>query len=182
MRVFDFIFAFFGLIVLSPLLMIVSIIGFLDTGSPIFRQSRVGKHQKPFNLYKFRSMKLNTASVATHLALESSVTPFGKILRISKLDELPQLVNVLMGDMSLVGPRPCLFNQEELIAARENRQVFDVLPGITGLAQVNGIDMSEPELLAEWDQKMLTDYTVVAYFKYLIMTVVGRGSGDRIRP
>ncbi|MGK0462840.1 MAG: O-antigen biosynthesis protein WbqP [Candidatus Azotimanducaceae bacterium] len=105
----------------------------------------------------------------------------GKFLRRTKLDELPQLWNVLKGEMSLVGPRPCLFNQEALIAARQDKGVLDVLPGITGLAQVNGIDMSDPERLAEWDERMLQQLTIVDYFKYLILTVVGRGSGDRVR-
>ena len=91
---------------------------------------------------------MGTASVASHLASATSITPFGNFLRKSKLDELPQLWNVLKGEMSLVGPRPCLFNQEELIAERDKRGVFEVRPGITGLAQVNTIDMSTPELLA----------------------------------
>ncbi|MFT6645552.1 MAG: O-antigen biosynthesis protein WbqP [Patiriisocius sp.] len=181
MRLFDFLFALFGLIILSPLLILLAVFAFFDTGSPIFRQVRVGKHQKPFNLYKFRSMSLDTISVATHLAQESSITRFGKFIRGSKFDELPQLVNVLRGDMSLVGPRPCLFNQEELIAARQSRLVFEVLPGITGLAQVNGVDMSDPEKLAEWDERMIKQFSIIDYFKYLIMTVVGRGFGDRIR-
>ena len=127
-------------------------------------------------------MKLDTASVATHLADGSAITRLGKFLRASKLDELPQLVNVLKGDMSLVGPRPCLFNQTELIAARQKHGVFNALPGITGLAQVNGVDMSEPERLAELDALMLKDLSLASYFKFSIMTAFGSGSGDRIRP
>jgi len=103
---------------------------------------------------------LDTGSVASHLADASSITPFGRFLRRTKLDELPQLWNVLKGEMSLVGPRPCLFNQEELIAERASRGVFDARPGITGLAQVNDIDMSTPRLLAETYQKMLGELTV----------------------
>ncbi|MEN3751898.1 sugar transferase [Mangrovibacter sp. SLW1] len=92
-------------------------------GLPVFIQERVGKHQRPFKLIKFRTMSLSTESVATHLAKRSSVTKLGAFLRKTKLDELPQLVNVLKGEMSLVGPRPCLFNQQELIAARQARGV-----------------------------------------------------------
>ena len=97
-------------------------------------------------------MPVATQSMATHLVGASSVTKLGGFLRKTKLDELPQLINVLFGQMSLVGPRPCLFNQEELISERESRGVLDVRPGITGLAQVNEIDMSTPKLLAEWDR------------------------------
>jgi O-antigen biosynthesis protein WbqP len=129
---------------------------------------------------KFRTMKNDTVSVASHLASASAITPFGRFLRRSKLDELPQLWNVLKGEMSLVGPRPCLFNQKELIAEREQRGVLKARPGITGLAQVNDIDMSTPKLLAETDAKMLTNLTVTAYFKYILMTVSGKGSGDRV--
>ena len=118
--------------------------------------------------------------MASHLASADAITPFGHFLRRTKLDELPQLWNVLKGEMSLVGPRPCLFNQEELIAERESRGVLAARPGITGLAQVNDIDMSTPELLAETDQKMLASLSVGAYFKYIVMTVAGRGAGDRV--
>src|SRR5690606_11605660 len=97
----------------------------------------------------------DTASVATHLADATAVTPLGQLLRRTKLDELPQLWNVLKGDMSLVGYRPCLFSQEELIAERATRGIFDARPGITGLAQINGIDMSTPRLLAETDAEMI---------------------------
>lgn len=181
LRFFDFVFASIGLLFLWPVFLIVAAIGYFDTGSPIFRQTRVGKNQKPFTLIKFRTMVPDTASVATHLASASSVTKLGAFLRKTKLDELPQLINVLKGEMSLVGPRPCLFNQEELIAERESRGVFDVLPGITGLAQVNEIDMSTPKLLAEWDQKMIQTLTVKQYFTYIIQTATGGGSGDRIK-
>lgn len=181
MRIFDLVIALLGLMVGAPLLLLLSIAGFLDTGSPLFRQIRVGRYQQPFTLWKFRTMRPDTVSVATHLADTTSVTRFGKFLRRSKLDELPQLWNVLRGDMSLVGPRPCLFNQEALIAERAACGVFDVRPGITGLAQVNGIDMSTPELLAKTDRLMLDELTVSAYFKYIFMTVLGKGRGDRVR-
>nr|WP_286198151.1 sugar transferase [Salinisphaera sp. G21_0] len=180
-RFFDFIFALLGLLFGSSILLIIYIIGLFDTGSPLFRQERVGRNKKPFTLVKFRTMKVDTASVASHLASSSSITPLGRFLRKSKLDELPQLWNVLKGDMSLVGPRPNLFNQEELIAARDRLGVYDVLPGITGLAQVNHIDMSTPELLAETDRQMIESLTVRGYFKYVLMTATGSGQGDRVR-
>ena len=179
-RLLDFIFALLGLIFGFPVLLVLVVIGLVDTGSPIFRQQRVGRNQKPFTLVKFRTMKKDTASVASHLASANAITPFGHFLRRTKLDELPQLWNVLKGEMSLVGPRPCLFNQEELIDERESRGVLSARPGITGLAQVNDIDMSTPRLLAETDQKMLKNLTVGAYFKYIFMTVAGKGAGDRV--
>jgi len=179
-RVFDFVFSLLGLVIGLPVLLLLTVIGLFDTGSPIFRQVRVGRHQKPFTLIKFRTMKVDTASVATHLASSASITRFGHFLRKTKLDELPQLWNVLKGEMSLVGPRPGLFNQEELTAERARRGVYAVRPGITGLAQVSEIDMSTPALLAETDQKMIQSLTVAGYFKYIFMTVAGKGAGDRI--
>lgn len=180
-RLLDIIFAFCGLVFGFPVLLILTIIGLFDTGSPIFRQVRVGRHKKPFTLVKFRTMKVDTASVASHLASASAITSFGGFLRKTKLDELPQLWNVLKGEMSLVGPRPGLFNQQELTEARDKHGVFNARPGITGLAQVNEIDMSTPELLAETDAKMLQSLTLADYFKYIFMTVAGKGSGDRVK-
>ncbi len=180
-RLLDIMFALVGLIVGLPLLVILTVIGLFDTGSPIFRQVRVGRNKKPFTLVKFRTMKKDTAHVASHLASSSAITSFGSFLRKTKLDELPQLWNVLWGDMSLVGPRPCLFNQEELISEREKYGVLAARPGITGLAQVNEIDMSTPVLLAEIDAKMLKTLSIKDYFKYILLTVVGKGSGDRVK-
>lgn len=180
LRVFDFIFSFFGLLFLWPVMLVLYIIGLFDTGSPIFKQERVGKHKRAFTLYKFRTMDVKAKSVATHLADGSQITKFGSFLRRTKLDELPQLINVLKGDMSLVGPRPNLFNQVELIEERDKRGVYNYLPGITGLAQINEIDMSTPELLAEKDAEMLAKLTVLDYFKYIIATVTGKGQGDRV--
>ena len=180
-RLLDIVFAFCGLVFGFPVLVILTVIGLFDTGSPIFRQVRVGRYKKPFTLVKFRTMRKDTASVASHLASASAITPFGSFLRKTKLDELPQLWNVLWGDMSLVGPRPGLFNQEELTIARDKKGVFNARPGITGLAQVNEIDMSTPELLAETDAKMLKSLTLGDYFKYIFMTVAGKGSGDRVK-
>lgn len=180
-RFLDILFSSLGLILGWPLLALIALLGWLDTGSPIFRQVRVGQYQRPFTLVKFRTMRPGTASVATHLARADSVTPLGRYLRRTKLDELPQLWNVLVGDMSLVGPRPCLPNQTELITARELQGVFSVRPGITGLAQVSGLDMSTPELLAQTDAQMLKAMTVRAYITYIVQTLKGKGAGDHVR-
>ena len=180
-RTIDFLAALIGLTLLWPILLVVTILGQFDTGSPIFVQTRVGKGKKPFKLIKFRTMSVETKSVASHLAANSSITKLGSILRKTKIDELPQLINVLKGEMSLVGPRPNLFNQEELIKEREAKGIYDVLPGITGLAQVENIDMSTPKLLAETDKKMIEMLTLRDYFKYILMTVTGSGSGDAVK-
>jgi len=181
-RVLDVVLSVLGLLVAAPVLLVLWVLGWMESRSPLFRQERVGRYQRPFVLVKFRTMRPDTASVATHLAEASSITRLGRFLRKTKLDELPQLWNVLKGEMSLVGPRPGLFNQEELLQERASRGVLDVRPGITGLAQIRGIDMSTPRELAEVDRQMLDALTVRAYFRYLVLTVLGRGSGDRIRP
>lgn len=180
-RLLDIIFATLGLVFGLPLLLLLFVVGLFDTGSPIFRQQRVGRQKKLFTLVKFRTMKPNTASVATHLADASAITPFGNFLRKTKLDELPQLWNVLKGEMSLVGPRPCLPSQGELVSIRQNLGVFNARPGITGLAQIQGVDMSTPQKLAEVDTQMIHTLTLGHYFTYIIKTVLGSGSGDRVR-
>jgi len=180
-RFFDISFSLLGLICGSPLLLVLMLIGLFDKGAPLFFQERVGKCQENFTLVKFRTMKPDTESVATHLADASAVTRLGGFLRRTKLDELPQLWNVLKGEMSLVGPRPCLPNQGELIQERECRGVFQVRPGITGLAQISGIDMSTPKLLAETDARMINTLNAGEYFSYIFQTVMGKGSGDRVR-
>ncbi|MDO9929814.1 sugar transferase [Glaesserella parasuis] len=180
-RILDFLFSILGLVFTFPILVIVTILGYFDTGSPIFIQEGVGKNKKPFKLIKFRTMNVNTASVASHLAGSSSITKLGRFLRKTKIDELPQLINVLKGEMSLVGPRPNLFNQKELIQEREKYSVYDVLPGITGLAQLSDIDMSTPELLAKTDSEMIKNLNLKYYFKYIVLTALGKGFGDRVK-
>ena len=180
-RTIDFLASFLGLLFLWPVLLVVTIIGFFDTGEPIFIQERVGRNKKPFKLVKFRTMSVDTKSVASHLASTASITKLGAFLRKTKIDELPQLINVLKGEMSLVGPRPNLFNQEELIIERSTKGVYDVRPGITGLAQIQNIDMSTPELLAKTDKQMIDSLNIKSYFKYILMTLVGSGSGDAVK-
>ena len=180
-RCFDVVFSAGGMLVLSPLCLTVYALIYLDNRSPLFRQQRVGQNQQPFTLVKFRSMRTDTAETPTHLADANSVTRLGGLLRRTKLDELPQLWNVFKGDMSLVGPRPCLQSQTDLIAARAARGVFQVKPGITGLAQIQDVDMSTPQELAELDAKMIETMSVYQYFRYIVLTVLGKGKGDRVK-
>lgn len=180
-RAFDLLFSISGLLILSPLLLLLMIAGWAQTSSPLFRQQRIGLHQRPFILIKFRTMPPQTISVATHLVDPSKITSFGRFLRRTKLDELPQLWNVVKGDMSLVGPRPCLSNQKELLQERERLSVFNVRPGITGLAQIKGIDMSTPKILAETDSKMIESYSLPRYFQYIFLTLFTKGKGDCIK-
>jgi len=173
-RAFDFIGAAGGLLVLWPLLLVLLIfIRLTDSGPALFSQTRVGRHGRPFTLYKFRTMRDGTAWVPTHLVDPAALTPTGRILRRFKLDELPQLVNVLRGEMSLVGPRPCLYDQVELIEARVRHGVFSVLPGITGEAQVHGITMSEVERLVEVDAKYVLNRTFWGDLKIIWKTFFG---------
>jgi len=179
-RFCDVFLSLIGLLSLSILLMLLIILGFLDTGQPFFTQRRIGREQKTFIIFKFRTMQVGTVTLPTHLNSADTVTKYGRFLRKTKLDELPQLWNVLKGDMSLVGPRPCLPSQDDLIKAREKLGVFSVRPGITGLAQISGIDMSRPRLLAKTDAEMLDGFSSAQYFKYIFLTILGKGSGDRI--
>ena len=171
-RLLDFFFSLFGIFILSPLLILLFVIGLFDNGSPLFKQTRVGKNQNPFTLIKFRTMPLGTNSAATHLVKNLKLSFFGNFLRQTKLDEIPQLWNVIMGDMSLVGPRPCLLNQTKLIKERKKRGVFKVRPGITGLAQIKGITMKTPTLLAKLDLKMIKQMSLFHYFYYIFKTVL----------
>jgi O-antigen biosynthesis protein WbqP len=181
LRLIDFALALLGLTAGLPVFFVLLLLGYLDTGSPLFWQVRVGRGELPFTLVKFRTMKPGTASVATHLADGSAITRFGSFLRKTKLDELPQLWNVMKGDMSLVGPRPCLPSQSELIEYRQELGVFKARPGVTGLAQVNAIDMSTPKLLAQTDAQMLQTLSLKTYWTYIVLTVLGKGSGDRVK-
>jgi len=172
LRFLDIFFATIGLILSIPFFFLLTLISWVNKVSPLFYQQRMGKKLKPFILVKFRSMRPNTPSVATHLSDESAVLPFGSFLRKSKIDELPQLWNVLRGDMSLVGPRPCLLNQKRLVSERKKRGVFRIRPGITGLAQVTGVTMASPKLLAKTDLKMIKQMNLFYYFYYILMTLL----------
>ena len=153
MRIFDIIFSIFGLITLAPIFGIITLILFFDSGSPIFSQKRIGKNESIFKVYKFRTMVPGTVNCGTHLVDPNSITLLGNMLRRTKLDELPQLWNILKGEMSFVGPRPCLLNQHEVIEERQKLGIFNARPGLTGLAQINHIDMSNPKKLSLTDKK-----------------------------
>ena len=171
-RLLDIVFSFICLILFLPIFILIFLIEFSNSGSPLFIQKRVGLNLKNFSLIKFRTMKIGTLSLGTHLINPSNVTYFGYFLRKFKLDELPQLLNVLLGHMSLVGPRPCLPNQKRLIIERKKRGVFKVKPGITGLAQLSDINMSMPTLLAKTDLKMIKKMNLFYYFYYIFKTAL----------
>jgi len=178
LRVFEFFVSGVGLLILLPILILLLILGWFDTGAPLFRQTRIGYKQKQFTLFKIRTMRVGTPQKGSHLINQNSKTKLGKFLRKTKLDEIPQLWNVFIGDMSFVGPRPCLPNQNELIKEREKLGVFNSYPGITGFAQINRIDMSTPKLLAKIDAKMIDEMNLYQYFRCLSLTLLGSGFGD----
>ena len=151
----------------------------LNRENPLFIQQRVGLHGRPFNLIKLRTMSSGTKNLPTHLIKSTDISALGRIMRAAKVDELPQLYNVLKGDMSLVGPRPCLPTQIDLIQERSKLGVYDLRPGITGYAQIRGIDMSVPTELAKADQAYLLERNSILDIKLLFLTVLGKGRGDK---
>nr|MBF0684590.1 sugar transferase [Pseudomonas sp.] len=177
----DYAFALFVLLIFWWVLLAVWVAVRLHSPGPgIFRQLRVGQDQTTYTCYKFRTMDVSAPSLGTHEVSASMVTPLGAWLRKTKLDELPQIVNILLNQMSLIGPRPCLPLQENLIRERQLAGVFKVKPGITGLAQVKGIDMSEPVRLARMDQQYIRTRGLLLDAKIALATALGRGSGDRV--
>lgn len=173
-RVTDITLSLIGLLFLGVVGPLIAVLIKLDSRGPvIFAQTRVGKNERLFRCFKFRTMDVMTAEVPTHHMTKADVTRSGRFLRATKLDELPQLYNVLRGEMSLVGPRPCLPSQDALISARRVRGVMAHLPGITGLAQVRGVDMSEPERLAAIDADYVRNRSMILDFKILCATILG---------
>lgn len=179
-RAVDVVGAGLGLAALWPVALAVMLVIRLDSKGPaIFTQVRVGRDERPFRCHKLRSMHVSAPERPSHESAASDVTRVGRFLRRSKLDELPQLVNVLKGEMSLVGPRPCLPTQTRLIEARRKLGVNRARPGITGLAQVHGIDMSEPERLARTDAAYLAKTSLLGD---LILVLASLPGGRRLRP
>ena len=154
-RVLDFILSLVGLVILSPVLLIIALIIKLTSPGPVFfKQKRVGKNKTYFNILKFRTMRTDTPKdTPTHLLAnpDQYITPIGKVLRKTSLDELPQIINILKGDMSIIGPRPALWNQYDLIEERDRYGANDILPGLTGWAQINGRDELEIDVKARLD-------------------------------
>ncbi|MBB4001099.1 sugar transferase [Aurantimonas endophytica] len=180
-RLFDFTVSAAGLLLFGWLILVLVVVIRLSSPGPgLFLQERVGRGQQRFRCCKLRTMAEGTPHVATHHAQAASITRLGRWLRRVKLDELPQLWNVLKGEMSLVGPRPCLPVQAELIAARERRGVFALRPGITGRAQVLGVDMSDPERLARIDAEYAASRSFAGDLRLLVQTFIGAGRGDRV--
>jgi O-antigen biosynthesis protein WbqP len=181
LRTLDIILSLVGILLIFPFMIIIYILALFESSSPLMLQTRVGRSGALFTLVKFRTMQLKTQHVGTHLVDPSSITRMGQLLRRTKLDEVPQLFNVLIGQMSLVGPRPCLPSQSALIAAREERGVLNIRPGLTGLAQINNIDMSTPRKLARYDSILVKRLSISLYLGLVIATCIGKGSGDRTR-
>ena len=173
-RVLDFLISLFALIILSPLFLIVSVGVLISDGSPVFfRQKRVGKNNELFEIYKFRTMKRGTENVASNDLSDADVkiTRFGKILRATSIDELPQLLNILNGSMSLIGPRPLIPEETRIRELREKYNVYSVRPGITGWAQVNGRDNASAEKKALLDKEYVEKQSLMFDIKIFFMTI-----------
>lgn len=173
-RVLDFLISLFALIILSPLFLIVSVGVLISDGSPVFfRQKRVGKNNELFEIYKFRTMKRGTENVASNDLSDADVkiTRFGKILRATSIDELPQLLNILNGSMSLIGPRPLIPEETRIRELREKYNVYSVRPGITGWAQVNGRDNVSAEKKALLDKEYVEKQSLMFDIKIFFMTI-----------
>jgi O-antigen biosynthesis protein WbqP len=174
-RIFDFIYALIGLIILMPIFLLIGTLIKLDSKGPVFfTQRRIGKDKNEFKMLKFRTMKSDAPhNVPTHLMKEPGkyITRVGKILRKTSLDELPQFINILKGDMSFVGPRPALYNQDDLVNEREKYGVHKVLPGVTGWAQVNGRDTLPIPDKAKLDGEYIKHFGLWTDAKLLVKTV-----------
>lgn len=173
-RVFDFSMSLIAIIVFSPIILIISLLVKLTSKGPVFfKQRRIGKNNEEFNILKFRSMRIDTPNVATHLLKDPSVfiTPLGKFLRKTSLDELPQLINILKGEMSIVGPRPALYNQYDLKDMRTEVEVHKLVPGLTGWAQINGRDEIPLEEKVALDKEYMNMQSFWMDIKIIFMTV-----------
>jgi lipopolysaccharide/colanic/teichoic acid biosynthesis glycosyltransferase len=181
-RILDIAFALFVIVVLWWVLLSAWLAVKLTSPGPgIFAQQRVGKGERPFTCYKFRTMSLGTKEAGTHEMTVDSVTTVGLFLRKTKIDELPQVWNILKNELSLVGPRPCLRVQRKLVAARSDLGVLDEIGGITGWAQIQNVDMSDPDRLAKLDAEYLALRTIPFDLKIIQATAIGHGKGDKVK-
>lgn len=174
-RIFDIIWSFFALIILAlPIILVALLVRLTSTGPVIYWSDRVGRNNNIFKMPKFRTMMINTPAVATHLLGNPDrwLTPIGKFLRKSSLDELPQLFSILTGDMSIVGPRPALFNQQDLIELRTKKGVHELTPGLTGWAQINGRDELPIPLKVELDEYYLRNQSFTLDLRIIFLTVM----------
>ena len=183
-RIIDFILSLVAIVILSPFLLLIAILIKLDSEGPVlFKQKRIGMHKTHFYMLKFRTMRIDSPKdVPTHL-LENPdqwITRMGKILRKTSLDELPQLFNIIKGEMSIIGPRPALWNQDDLIAERDKYGANDVRPGLTGWAQVNGRDELPIEVKARYDGEYVQKMSFMFDLKCLLKTVVSVIKGEGV--
>lgn len=183
-RIIDFILSLMGIVVLSPVLLLLCLAIKLDSKGPIiFKQKRVGKNKTYFNIYKFRTMKIDTPKeMPTHLLEDPDfyITKVGKFLRKTSLDELPQLFNIIKGDMAVIGPRPALWNQYDLIEERDKYGANDIRPGLTGLAQISGRDELEIPIKAELDGKYTDNITLIMDIKCFFGTITSVFKSDGV--
>ena len=183
-RIFDFLMSLIAIIILSPVILIVALaVKFTSPGPILFKQRRIGKDNVEFEIYKFRTMRIDTPNVPTHL-LENPdqwITPVGKFLRKTSLDELPQLFNILKGEMSIVGPRPALYNQIDLRDMRTAVGVHKLIPGLTGWAQINGRDEIPLSLKVRLDKEYLDRKSFLFDIKIIFMTVLSVLKSDGVQ-
>ncbi|MEG0092301.1 MAG: sugar transferase [Oscillospiraceae bacterium] len=174
-RIIDSVLSFFGLIILSPIFLIIAVLIKVDSKGPVFfKQKRVGKNKTYFEILKFRTMYADVPSdIPTHLLADpkSKITKVGSFLRKSSLDELPQVINILKGEMSIVGPRPALWNQYDLIEERDKYGANAARPGLTGLAQVMGRDELPIDIKAKYDGDYVKNITFMGDFKIFFKTI-----------
>ena len=171
-RLFDFVWAAVFVVVLSPVWVVVAVLILLDDGPPVFfKQARVGKAGETFEMMKFRSMPVGSAEVASADASKIQITRIGEFIRRTSLDEIPQLINIFKGDMSVVGPRPALSSQEGLLEARRKRGILDVRPGLTGLAQINSFDGMDSREKVEWEATYVSKITFAGDASIIARTV-----------
>lgn len=183
-RIIDFTLSLLGLIILSPLFLVIAIWIKMDSPGPIFfKQKRVGKDKEFFDIYKFRTMRSDTPSdMPTHLLGDPAafITNSGAFLRKTSLDELPQLINIIKGEMAVIGPRPALWNQDDLVAERDKYNANDVLPGLTGWAQVNGRDELPIPIKAKLDGEYIEKMSFAMDVKCFFLTIKSVISSDGV--